>query len=90
MIEEESNELYEHHRVEADKGQEPLRVDKFLLNRLEGTSRNKIQSPIYDQLREEGACSVKLLDGKELIGLQVIIRNLSMNIHMVNKIGLKM
>ena len=48
MIEEESNELYEHHRVEADKGQEPLRVDKFLLNRLEGTSRNKIQQAAAD------------------------------------------
>ncbi len=36
-------ELYEHHRVVADKGQEPLRVDKFLLNRLESTSRNRIQ-----------------------------------------------
>tara|TARA_B100000497_G_C7632590_1_gene380222 strand:+ start:281 stop:1297 length:1017 start_codon:yes stop_codon:yes gene_type:complete len=48
MIEEESNELYEHHRVEADKGQESLRVDKFLLNRLEGTSRNKIQQAAAD------------------------------------------
>ncbi len=48
MIEEESNELYEHHRVEVDKGQEPLRVDKFLLNRLEGTSRNKIQQAAAD------------------------------------------
>jgi 23S rRNA pseudouridine1911/1915/1917 synthase len=36
-------ELFEHHRVVADKGQEPLRVDKFLLNRLEATSRNRIQ-----------------------------------------------
>ena len=44
MSKEESiEELYEHHKVIADKGQEPLRVDKFLLNRLEGTSRNKIQ-----------------------------------------------
>jgi len=44
MIDEsEDEELFEHHRVVADKGQEPLRVDKFLLNRLEGTSRNKIQ-----------------------------------------------
>ena len=39
----ELEELYEHHKVFADKGQKPLRVDKFLLSRLEGTSRNKIQ-----------------------------------------------
>lgn len=37
------DELFEHQRVVADKGQEPLRVDKFLMNRLEGTSRSKIQ-----------------------------------------------
>ena len=39
----EIEEIYEHHKIVADKGQEPLRVDKFLLNRLDGTSRNKIQ-----------------------------------------------
>ena len=41
-------ELFEHHRVVADKGQEPLRVDKFLINRLEGNSRNKIQQAAID------------------------------------------
>lgn len=40
----EGQELYEHHRVVADKGQGLLRVDKFLFNRLEGVSRNKIQA----------------------------------------------
>jgi len=37
------DELYEHHKVIASNGQEPLRVDKFLLNFLENTTRNKIQ-----------------------------------------------
>ena len=36
-------ELYEHFRFVADKGQQPLRVDKFLVARLEKTSRNRIQ-----------------------------------------------
>lgn len=40
---EESAELYEHHRIVADKGQSPLRIDKFLMNRIENASRNKIQ-----------------------------------------------
>ncbi len=46
MIEDpvENNELYEHYRFEADKGQTPLRIDKFLYNKIEGTSRNRIQS----------------------------------------------
>ncbi len=37
-------DLYEHHRYVVDKGQEPLRIDKFLINRIEGISRNKIQN----------------------------------------------
>jgi 23S rRNA pseudouridine1911/1915/1917 synthase len=37
------NELYEHHRFEASKGQSALRVDKFLMNMIENTTRNKIQ-----------------------------------------------
>nr|WP_319399337.1 RluA family pseudouridine synthase [uncultured Carboxylicivirga sp.] len=40
---EESNELYEHYRFETDPGQKPLRIDKFLVNRIENASRNKIQ-----------------------------------------------
>lgn len=35
--------LYEHFSFTADPGQEPLRVDKFLMNRIENATRNKIQ-----------------------------------------------
>lgn len=38
-----SEELYEHYRFVADPGQEMLRIDKFLLDRIPNTSRNKIQ-----------------------------------------------
>jgi 23S rRNA pseudouridine1911/1915/1917 synthase len=37
------NELFEHFRLVVDPGQSLLRVDKFLCNRIEGTSRNRIQ-----------------------------------------------
>lgn len=37
------DELYEHYRFEAGKGQAPLRVDKFLMNLVENATRNKIQ-----------------------------------------------
>jgi 23S rRNA pseudouridine1911/1915/1917 synthase len=37
------DELYEHFRFEAGKGQQPLRVDKFLMNLVENATRNKIQ-----------------------------------------------
>lgn len=42
-IEQEEEELYEHYRFKADPGQEVVRIDKFLLDRLPNTSRNKIQ-----------------------------------------------
>lgn len=44
----EDNELFEHHRVVASKGQEPLRVDKFLMNFIENATRNKIQQAAKD------------------------------------------
>ncbi len=37
------NGLYEHFRFVADKGQALLRVDKFLVARLEKSSRNRVQ-----------------------------------------------
>lgn len=43
FITEEGRELYEHFRFVADKGQQLLRVDKFLTSRMEKTSRNRIQ-----------------------------------------------
>lgn len=40
----ESADLYEHYRFEADRGQSLLRIDKFLVNRIENVSRSRIQS----------------------------------------------
>lgn len=42
-IPEGNDDLYEHHHFTAGKGQEPLRVDKFLMNFIENATRNKIQ-----------------------------------------------
>ena len=39
-----SGELYEHFRVVADKGQQLVRIDKFLLDHLPDTSRNRLQT----------------------------------------------
>ena len=43
VSDETGQELYEHFRFIADKGQQLLRVDKFLVTRLEKSSRNRIQ-----------------------------------------------
>jgi len=45
-LHEEGDELFERLTIIADKGQEPYRVDKFLMNRIEGATRNKIQHAI--------------------------------------------
>jgi 23S rRNA pseudouridine1911/1915/1917 synthase len=41
-----AEELYERMSLVVDKGQEPLRLDKFLVARVEGASRNKVQKAI--------------------------------------------
>lgn len=43
-----NDDLYEHYRFVADKGQQPLRVDKYLMNRIENATRNKIQKAAKD------------------------------------------
>ncbi|MCC5943360.1 MAG: RluA family pseudouridine synthase [Bernardetiaceae bacterium] len=40
------DELYEHHRIIVDPKQELERIDKFLMNRLARTTRNRVQNAI--------------------------------------------
>jgi 23S rRNA pseudouridine1911/1915/1917 synthase len=49
------DQLHEHHSFKADPGQEPLRVDKYLMNRIENATRNKIQQAAKtDSIRVDG------------------------------------
>lgn len=43
FITEDGREMYEHFRFIAEKGQQMIRVDKFLVDRMMKTSRNRIQ-----------------------------------------------
>lgn len=45
-----SEELYERFTFKIDKGQEPLRIDKYLMNRIEGATRNKLQKGISNEM----------------------------------------
>ena len=45
-LEDEQQEMFEHFRLVADRGQEPLRIDKFLADHLSDTSRNRVQLAI--------------------------------------------
>ncbi|MGV3529357.1 MAG: RluA family pseudouridine synthase [Flavisolibacter sp.] len=55
---ESSDELYQRFSFTADKGQEPLRIDKFLMNRIENATRNKLQQAIN--------AGLVLVNGKEV------------------------
>jgi 23S rRNA pseudouridine1911/1915/1917 synthase len=45
-----NDELYERFAFTIDKGQEPLRIDKYLMSRIEGATRNKIQQAINAEM----------------------------------------
>lgn len=55
---ENTEELYQRFVFHADKGQEPYRIDKFLMNRIEGATRNKLQQAIN--------AGLVLVNGKEV------------------------
>jgi 23S rRNA pseudouridine1911/1915/1917 synthase len=46
IIESDEQDLFEHLRIVVDKGQSLLRIDKFLMHRIENASRNRIQNAI--------------------------------------------
>lgn len=55
----ESEELFEHHRIVCDPGQQPYRIDKFLMDRLPNVTRNKIQQGIKDGFVKVNGLEVK-------------------------------
>lgn len=57
-LQDNNDELYEKFVYKTDKGQEPYRIDKYLMNRIEGATRNKIQQAIHNKM--------VLVDGKEV------------------------
>jgi 23S rRNA pseudouridine1911/1915/1917 synthase len=57
-LQDNSDELYERFSFKTDKGQDPLRIDKFLVNRIERATRNKLQQAIK--------AGMVLVNGKEI------------------------
>lgn len=43
------NDLFEHYKFTVDKGQELLRIDKFLMDRIPNATRNKLQGALIDK-----------------------------------------
>jgi 23S rRNA pseudouridine1911/1915/1917 synthase len=54
-----SEELFERLSITVDKGQEPLRIDKFLQARMQGGSRNKIQRAIEQGMVQVNGKTIK-------------------------------
>ncbi|WP_420317409.1 RluA family pseudouridine synthase [Ekhidna sp.] len=52
-------DLYEHHHIVVDAGQELLRIDKFLMDRLPNVTRNKVQAGIKDGFVKVNGFDVK-------------------------------
>lgn len=55
----EDSDLYEHYRVEVDKGQAPIRLDKFLMDRIANATRNKLQNAIETEAVKVNEKAVK-------------------------------
>ena len=67
----EADELYQRHAFKIDKGQEPVRIDKFVTARIEGATRNKVQQAIASGMITVNGNAVKanhkIKPGDELV-----------------------
>jgi len=87
-----SPELYEHFRFIADKGQNLLRVDKFLHDRIEGVSRNRVQqaadagyilvndNPVKSNYKVKPGDVVTVVMDRPRRELEIIPENIPLNI----------
>ena len=88
----ETQELYEHFRYVADKGQGLLRVDKFLHDRIENVSRNRIQNaadagcilvndnPVKSNYKVKPGDVVSVVMDRPRRELEIIPENIPLNI----------
>lgn len=85
-------EMFEHFRFEADKGQKMLRVDKFLVARMEKTSRNRIQQaaeanciivngrPVKSSYKVKAGDVVSIVMDRPRYELEIIPEDIPLNI----------
>ncbi|KAA2241857.1 RluA family pseudouridine synthase [Chitinophaga agrisoli] len=87
-----SEELYERINMVVDKGQEPLRIDKFLMNRIVNATRNKIQQacdasmvlvndkPVKSNYKVKPADRIIVFSSKSPESTEVVPEELALNI----------
>jgi 23S rRNA pseudouridine1911/1915/1917 synthase len=88
----EDKELFEHFRFSVDKGQEPLRIDKFLMNRIENATRTKIQQaaeagnilvndkPVKSNYRVKPGDTITIVFAHPPREIEIIPQNIPINI----------
>ena len=92
LTDDNERELYEHFRFVADKGQTLLRVDKFLVTRMENASRNRIQQaaeagcilvngkPVKSNYRVQPLDVVSIVMDRPLYECEIIAQDIPLNI----------
>src|SRR4051812_10832234 len=87
-----SEELYERLNLKVDRGQEPLRIDKFLVARIENASRNKIQKaleagmvlvnnrPVQPNYKIRPLDEIVMYSDKETPGEEIVPEEMPLNI----------
>jgi 23S rRNA pseudouridine1911/1915/1917 synthase len=92
VINEEQNELYEHYSFTADKGQSPVRIDRYVTDKIEGASRNRIQNAadsgwiLVNGISKKCNYKVKPLDKISIVmpyerrGVEIIPENIPLDI----------
>lgn len=91
-LEKDRNEWFELHSFTAKQGQEPLRVDKFLINFIEGTTRSKIQqaadngqilvngNPVKSNYKVKPGDEIKVMLAEPPRVIDIIAENIPINI----------
>jgi 23S rRNA pseudouridine1911/1915/1917 synthase len=90
-------EWYERLNLKVDKGQEPMRIDKFLVQRIENASRNKIQQAleagmvlvnnrqVQPNYKIRPQDEIVMFSDKEAPGEEIIPEKMPLNIHYEDK-----
>jgi 23S rRNA pseudouridine1911/1915/1917 synthase len=88
----ETNEMYEHFHFNVDKGQSPLRIDKFVTSRIENASRNKIQAaagadfiwvngePVKSSYKVKPLDDISVMMPFRRRGIELVAENIPINI----------
>jgi 23S rRNA pseudouridine1911/1915/1917 synthase len=84
--------MYEHFHFNVDKGQSPLRIDKFVTSRIENASRNKIQAaagsdfiwvngePVKSSYKVKPLDDISIMMPYRRRGIELVAENIPINI----------